>query len=93
MRIIRITSGAYEMRRLNHSSRTNIKAFSGPRNCAREKDLSFPQDIDTSSGARAAFTECLPETRNSGREADAKNVCGAVTPFALHDIMVYAVTS
>ena len=57
MRIIRITSAAREMRSLNRSSRTNIKVISGPRNCARKQDLSFPPEIETSSGARAAFIE------------------------------------
>jgi hypothetical protein len=69
-----MTSGAHEMRSLHHSSRTNIKVFTGPRNCARKKRFTFSQDIETGSGARAAFSEWVPEIHNSGRAADAKNV-------------------
>ena len=92
--INRITSEAYEMRSLNHSSRANIKVFSGPRNYARKKDLSFPQDIETSSWARTAFIECVPEIRNSGRAADAKNVWSSTSihPTCHHGVCSYKLT-
>ena len=95
MRIIEITSAAHEMRSLNHSSRANIKVFSGPRNCARKKktkkDISFPQDTETDSGVRAAFIEWLPEIRNSARAANAKNgwSSASIHPTCHHGVCSY----
>jgi hypothetical protein len=92
MRIIRITSAAHEMRSSNHSSRANIKAFSGPRKMHKEKKMyvSFPQDRETSSGVRTAFIERVPEIRNSERAGDARNVWSitSIRPTRHHGVCV-----